>query len=112
MTTLQWIRLLLGGVLVLGSAFFFITAVVGNYRFQNMLYRMHAAGVGDTLGLGLLVCGLALLSGSVVFTLKLVLVLLLLWLGGAVSSHLILHMEMDNGRNPDGTGGEKENGKR
>ena len=58
MTALEWIRFLPGAALTLGGLFFMVTAVIGNYRFPAVTYRMHAAGIGDTLGLLLtLACG-------------------------------------------------------
>ncbi len=108
MTVFQWIRFLFGAVLVLGGLFFLVTAVVGNYRFPYVLYRMHAAGTGDTLGLALLLMGLAVLSSSLLFALKLALVLALLWIGSPVASHMIMRMEITGGNPADGDDRKKE----
>ena len=112
MTVFQWIRFLFGAVLALGGLFFFITSVVGNFRFPFVLYRMHAAGVADTFGLSFLFLGLAVLAGSVVFALKLVLIILLFWIGSAAVSHLILRMEMENGTPADGDDRKKGGGRK
>ena len=63
MTVLEWIRFIPGAALTISGLFFLVTAVIGNYRFSTVLYRMHAAGIGDTLGLLLLLAGLLRLLG-------------------------------------------------
>ena len=57
MTSAEGIRLAVGGILMLGGLFVFVTAVIGNFRFPDAATRMHAAALGDTLGI-------LLLSGS------------------------------------------------
>ena len=79
-----------------------ITAVIGNYRFPYVLMRMHAAGIGDTFGILLLFAGLLILCGLSVFTLKLAVILLLLWTTSPVASHLIMRMGIENGSSADG----------
>lgn len=102
MTALEWIRFLLGALLLLSGTFFIVSSVVGNFRFRYVLARMHAAGLGDTLGILLLFAGIAILCGFSVFTLKLLLIILLLWATSPVASHLIMQMEIKNGRSADG----------
>ena len=103
MSTLEWIRFIAGAVLTLGGLFFLVSAVIGNYRFSYALFRMHAAGLGDTLGLLLLAAGLAVLSTSFVFACKLLLIVALLWIGSPVASHLIMRMEIKEGKTADGS---------
>ena len=102
MTALEWIRFLLGALLLLSGTFFIVSSVVGNFRFRYVLARMHAAGLGDTLGTLLLFAGILILCGFSVFTLKLLLIILLMWTTGAASSHLIMQMEINSGSSADG----------
>ena len=102
MTVLEWIRFSFGAVLMLAGSFFMITAVIGNFRFRNAPCRMHAAGLGDTLGILLLFAGLLILCGLSVFTLKLAIIVLLLWLTSPVATHMIMRMQIENGFAPDG----------
>lgn len=97
MTTLEIIRLAAGCVLLLAGLFVMVTAVVGNFRFRYALLRMHAAGLGDTLGIFLLFAGITVLRGFSFFTAKLALIVLLLWVSSPTASHLILRMEIENG---------------
>ena len=108
MTALEWIRFLLGALLMLCGCFFMVSAVIGNYRFRYVLMRMHAAGLGDTLGILLLFAGLWVLCGFSVFTLKLAVILLFLWVSSPVASHLIMRMVIENGGSADGRKEEKK----
>ena len=72
-----------------------ISAAIGVYRFSECLTRMHAAAMGDTLGLGLIILGLIVLFGFSFTTVKLVLVVAFLWTTGPVSSHLIAQMMVE-----------------
>ena len=63
--------------------------------FSECLTRMHAAAMGDTLGLGLIILGLIVLFGFTFTTVKLVLVVAFLWTTGPVSSHLIAQMMVE-----------------
>lgn len=92
MTALEIIRFVLGTAFLLGGLFSMVTAVVGNFRFKDVLPRMHAAGIGDTLGIFLIFAGITILCGVSAFTLKLLAVLVLLWISSPTLSHLIMKM--------------------
>lgn len=90
---LEWIRFVLGiGFLGIGTASF-VLEVLGVFKFQYVLNRMHAAAMGDTLGIGASLMGLMILFGFRFVTLKLALVLIFLWCASPVSSHLIAQLE-------------------
>ena len=55
---------------------------------------MHAAEMGDTLGIGFALLGLIVISGFNFTSLKLFLVIVLLWFSSPVSSHLIARLEV------------------
>lgn len=97
MTGMEIIRLSLGALLLLGGLFALLSAVIGNFRFRDVLPRMHAAGVADTLGVFLLFSGLTVLLGVSAFTLKLAVVLVLLWIASPTLSHLIMKVEIRMG---------------
>ena len=91
---LDWIRFLLSAALILSGLFVMCLGVIGVYRFKYVLNRMHAAAMNDTLGLALIMFGLIVMSGFTFTSLKLLLVILLLWLSSPVSSHLIGQLEV------------------
>lgn len=90
----ELIRLIAGtGILTLGL-FTFAIEVFGVFRFEFVLNRMHAAAMGDTLGIGISLTGLVILSGFNFTSMKMILVILFLWFASPVSSHLIARLEV------------------
>lgn len=79
--------------LVLIGLFILCVGVLGVFRYQYTLNRMHAAAMNDTLGIFCVLLGLAVASGLNFVTLKLLLVIVLLWITSPVSSHLIGRLE-------------------
>ena len=57
---LDWFRFVLTAVLMLAGLFVLLVGVVSQYRFRYVLNRMHAASMGDSLGLLLVLTGLYL----------------------------------------------------
>ena len=95
---IAWIRFLAGGSFLLLGLFFIVSSVIGNYRFKFALNRMHAAALGDTLGLLGVILGLCCFTGLSDITWKLLAVVCLVWMTSPVASHLIMLMEISNGR--------------
>lgn len=96
MSCLEWIRFIIGAGLVTFGLFVSVTGVIGCFRFRYALERMHAAGLGDTLGLLSIFAGLAVLQGSIAFALKLAVILTVFWIASPTCSHLIMSMELRN----------------
>ncbi len=94
MVVLEWIRFLIGGGLLLCGLGTFIIEIIGVFRFRYVLNRMHAAAIGDTLGIGFALLGLIVMSGLTFTSLKLLLVIVFLWFSSPVSSHLIARLEV------------------
>lgn len=94
MTLIDWAQFIVGtGFLVAGLGIFFVQ-LLGVFEFKYVLNRMHAAAMGDTLGIGISLLGLMILTGFNLTTLKMGLVIVFLWLASPVSSHLIARLEM------------------
>ena len=68
--------------------------MLGLFRFRCVLNRMHAAAVGDALGIFCILAGLVVLHGWSLAAAKMLLILMFLWLTSPVSSHLIAEMEV------------------
>ena len=94
MEILEWIRFLAGVGLLLTGLGIFLLQVFGVFKFRYVLNRMHAAAMGDTLGIGVSLTGLILLSGLNFTSLKMALIIVFLWLASPVSSHLISRLEV------------------
>ncbi len=78
-------------LLMLTGSYFFLAGTVGLVRFPDVLTRLHAVTKADNLGLGFLVAGLALQSGSLFASVKMALIWLFIMLAGATSCYLIGH---------------------
>ncbi len=100
MEAIEWIRFLAGGALLVCGLLIFLIEVVGVFRFKYVLNRMHAAAMGDTLGIGSCLLGLILMCGFSFTSLKLFLVIIFLWFSSPVSSHLIARLEAATDEEP------------
>ncbi len=88
---------LLSVALLLAGAVFFLAGTLGLLRFPDVYTRLHALTKADNLGLGLMVVGLALQSGSWTIAGKLLLIWLLVMLAGASVAHLISRGALQRG---------------
>ncbi len=87
------IREIIAAVLFILGVMVFITATFGIYKFKYVLNRMHAAAIGDTLGILLVVIGGVVYYGFAFISLKLILTLVFLWIASPVASHFIAKLE-------------------
>lgn len=94
MAVFEWCRFLLGAVLMLCGLGIFVIEMIGVFRFKYVLNRMHAAAMGDTLGIGFSLVGLIIMSGLNFTSLKLFFVIVFLWFSSPTSSHLIARLEV------------------
>ena len=94
MEIIEWLQFLLGSALLVLGLLIFLIQMVGVFRFKYVLNRMHAAAMGDTLGIGCCLLGLIVMSGFRFTSLKLLLVIIFLWFSSPVSSHLIARLEV------------------
>ncbi len=101
MIVFEWLRMLIGFSLMILSVTVFTVEVIGVFKMKFSLNRMHAAAMGDTLGLLSGLLGLMMLSGLNYTTLKMLLVLIFLWCTSPVASHLISRMEYETNENLD-----------
>lgn len=98
----EWIRFIISTIFLSCGLIMFILELLGVYHMKYVLNRMHLAATGDTLGIGLSLVGLMIMSGFHFTTVKMFLVVTFLWLSSPVSSHLIARLEVttnpDNGK--------------
>lgn len=88
------IRFLLGIGFIITGLLVFVIQLIGVYKFKYILNRMHAAGMGDTMGISLCLVGTMFLYGWGFTALKVALIVAFLWLASPVSSHLISRLEV------------------
>lgn len=90
----ETVRFCLSALLCGAGIFVIAASILGVFRFRFVLNRMHCAAIIDTLGALLLIGGLMLACRAPVFFWKLLFVLVFLWIGSPIASHLVARMEL------------------
>lgn len=87
--TLAWIRFGITALFLLSALICFTGAVIGSYRFGFVMNCLHAAGIGDTLGILCVIIALIVSADSFMTGAKLFLIAAFLWGTSPVSTHFI-----------------------
>ena len=95
---MEWIRFFIVAALLICALIGFSAAVIGVYRFGFILNRVHAAGIGDTLGLFFVVAAMIAASGLNFDSLKLALLVFFMWFTSPVSTHFLGQVEYYSNR--------------
>ena len=95
----DWVRLISGSAFLICGLVIFFTEIFGVFHFRYVLNRMHAAAMGDTLGIASCLTGLIIFSGLNFTSLKLLLILVFLWFASPVSSHVLARLEVTTNEN-------------
>lgn len=99
---LELLRFIIGTVVLAAGLLTFAMEVFGSYRFEFVLNRMHAAALGDTLGIGISLTGLIIISGLNFTSLKMLLVIMFLWFASPCFLPFDFPSGGYDGRNPEG----------
>ena len=91
---MEVLRFLLGIAFIVMGLLTFVIQLIGVFKFKYVLNRMHAAGMGDTIGLALCLMGCMFLYGWTFTALKVAWIAAFLWMASPVSSHLISRLEV------------------
>lgn len=91
---------ILAWAMVLGGSAAILVGGIGVLRFPDVYTRMHAAGITDTMGAGLLLGGLMVHEGATLVTVKLALILIFLFFTSPTSSFSLAHAAMTSGVEP------------
>ncbi len=98
---LDWIRFGLTAALVVAGLFLMATGVIAQFRFKYVLNRMHAASMGDSLGLFLVILGMCVSAPDGWTVIKLLLVSFFIWITSPTGSHLIARLELTSNEHPE-----------
>ena len=90
----DWVRFALSAVLMAFGLFVIGTSIFGVFRFRYVLNRMHCAAILDTLGTLFVLAGLMVAAPAGVYVWKLVCIVIFLWIGSPIASHLVCRMEL------------------
>ena len=93
MSITEMIRIALGTIFLFAGIGVFIIEIIGIFKMKYVLNRLHAAAMGDTLGLILSIVGLCFFSGISFTTAKFILVVVLFWVASPVASHMTALLE-------------------
>lgn len=93
------IRVIFAAPFLALAVFVFFSEVLGFYKFTYVMNRMHAAALGDTMGIASILIAVAILTGELVPILKLLLIFVFMCLTGPVVTHLIAGAEVETHKN-------------
>lgn len=88
MSIFDWLSVILIGV----GEVCVLLALLGVFRLDYVLNRMHATTIADTMGTLFIFAGVILHYGLCIVSAKLLLVLIFQWLTAPVSGHMIARM--------------------
>lgn len=91
---------IISAVMLLAGGFFVVVGGIGLYRLPDFYTRLHAAGITDTLGAGLILLGLTLQAGFSLAAVKLLMILVFLWITSPTSCHALAQAARANGLEP------------
>ena len=91
---IEWIRFLVTAILMIAGLTIFGISTFGVFRFKYAVNRMHAAAMGDTMGVGLCLLGMAVSAPDWFTAAKILMVVVFFWLSAPVSSHLLCRLEI------------------
>ena len=91
---MEWVRFCAIALFLAASLGMAVISVAGVFKFKFILNRMHAAAIIDSFALLLAMAGVAVAYGFSFATVKVVLIVLLVWVASPVSGHLIARLEV------------------
>lgn len=94
------IQELVAGFFMLAGAFFLVVAAIGFVRLPDVFCRLHINGVIDTLGAPLILFGAAVLAGTNLVSLKLLLAIGFLVVSSPLVGHLLARAALEAGHEP------------
>ncbi len=87
------IREIISAIFILAGVLCFCTALLGVFRFNYILDRMHASSIIDTLGTLLIFVGLIILGGFDWASGKILIILIFQWCTSPLSTQRIAKVE-------------------
>ena len=97
---MQFLLDVISGICLLCGAFFSVTGGIGIVRLPDFYTRLHAGGVTDTLGAGLIMFGLMVHAGFSLDTVKLLMILFFLFVTSPTACHALAQAARHDGLQP------------
>lgn len=83
------IRYAISALLLLAGFFFMVVSVRGVIKFPDFFSRLHAIGLGQSLGMGFCCLGLFIYQGVNITGLKILMVLFVSMIAGPIGTHIV-----------------------
>lgn len=83
------IRYAISALLLLAGLFFMVVSVKGVIKFPDFFSRLHAIGLGQSLGMGFCCLGLFIYQGVNITGLKILMVLFVSMIAGPIGTHIV-----------------------
>ena len=83
------IRYAISPLLLLAGLFFMVVSVRGVIKFPDFFSRLHAIGLGQSLGMGFCCLGLFIYQGVNITGLKILMVLFVSMIAGPIGTHIV-----------------------
>ncbi len=80
---------MVGSVFILLGVFLTLISSIGIIRFPDFYTKLHAAGITDSSGAALLLIGLALHTQFSINTLKIILLMVVIWIVNSTNSYIL-----------------------
>ena len=90
----------LSWVFILGGVFFIVTGTIGVVRMPDVYCRLHAAGMTDTMGAGLILLGSCFQAGLTLITVRLLMIWAFLLITSPVATHALARAALSGGVTP------------
>ncbi len=90
----------LSWIFIISGSLFAIIGGIGILRFPDFYSRQHAAGITDSLGAGFLLLGLMIQGGLTLVTVKLFMIVTLLFITSPVATHAVAQAAKKSGLEP------------
>jgi multicomponent Na+:H+ antiporter subunit G len=91
---------ILSGTLLAGGSILALIGAVGIIRLPDVFARMHAGGIIDTMGAGMILAGLMVQSGFTLVTVKLFLIIAFLFYTTPTATHALAQAALKSGLSP------------
>ena len=85
-------------LLLLLGLFFMMVSVKGVIKFPDIFSRLHAIGLGQSLGMGFCCLGMFIYQGPNITGLKILMVLFVSMLAGPIGTHIVDRVAFREGR--------------
>ena len=82
--------MIIAAILIIAGFLFMTASLAGIIRFPDFFTRLHAQGVGDTLGAFLILAGMAVSIGAELLSVKLVLIFIIIVLTNPIGTNLMI----------------------